>query len=442
VPADRPADQPAGGQLRSELGPTPRPSYRAVFAVPQLGRVVGSMQLARIAQSMLGIAIVLFALAEYDSPALAGVVTFASIVPGLLIAPIAGALLDRHGRVRLMALDYAVAFVSLILIGGLSLAGLLPVWLLVLIVIVTSLTSILSIVGLRTIFPLMVPSHLWERANAIDANGYVVATILGPPIAATLVVVLGAPVALVAIAIPFGLAAVALIGLREPRTTTVTSGRLLRDAWDGLRYAWDNRTIRGLGFSMSVVNLGWGMLTIAIPLIVLDVLHLPEIWVGIAFAASGVSGMISALIFGRRDTRGRELPMMVVPMLLLAPSIALLLPAAGLFGPLAPGLGLALVVIAMTLVGSLNGPIDIALFTVRQRRTDPAWMGRAFAVSMAFNFMGFPFGAAIAGALASDSLSAAIGLGVVACFAGGLLALWLVPATMPEAPWPEGSPAV
>ena len=36
---------------------------------------------------------------------------------GLLIAPIAGALLDRHGRVRLMIVDYVVALASLLLIG-------------------------------------------------------------------------------------------------------------------------------------------------------------------------------------------------------------------------------------------------------------------------------------------------------------------------------------
>ena len=102
--------------------------------------------------------------------------------------------------------------------------------------IVTSLTSILSIVGLRTIFPLMVPSHLWERVNAIDSNGYVVATILGPPIAAGLVAFAGAPEAMIAIAVPFGLAAVALVGLREPASSTVTTGRLLHDALDGLRY--------------------------------------------------------------------------------------------------------------------------------------------------------------------------------------------------------------
>ena len=421
--------------------PTPSPSYRAVFEVPQLGRVVASMQLARVAQSMFGVAIVLFALAEYDSPSLAGIVTFASILPGLLIAPIAGALLDRHGRVRLMAFDYAVAFVSLVLIGGLSLAGMLPVEVLVLIVIVTSLTSILSIVGLRTIIPLMVPSYLWERANAIDANGYVVATILGPPIAASLVAFLGAPEAMIAIAIPFGLAAAALTGLREPATTTVTSGRLLRDAVDGIRYAWSNQTIRGLGFSMTVLNLCWGAMTIIVPLIVLEVLGEGEAWVGIAFAASGVSGMISALVFGRRDTRGRELPMLAIPMLLSAPIVAMLLPASGAFGPIDPVVGLALVVVSMFLFGLANGPLDVALFTIRQRRTDPSWMGRAFAVSMAFNFIGYPFGALIAGVLATDSLPATLVVSVISCLVAGVLAFRLIPMSVPQPSWADPSPA-
>ena len=409
------------------------PSYRALLGVPRLGRVVASMGLARIGQSMVGVALVLFALSVYDSPALAGIVTFASVVPGLLIAPIAGALLDRHGRVRLMILDYVVALVSLALIGGLALAGLLPAPLLVLIVVVTSLTSILSIVGLRTIFPIMVPSHLWERVNAVDANGYVVATILGPPLAASLVAIFGAPAAIIAIAVPFGLAALVLVGLPEPETESASTGRLLADAWAGVRYAWANPTIRGLGFSLSVLNLGWGMMTIVIPLVVLRVLGYGEAVVGFVFAASGVSGMISAILFGRLDTRGREWRMLVIPMALMAPLVALLLPAAGVLGPIAPATGLALLIVMMFLFGLLNGSMDIALFTVRQRRTDPAWMGRAFAVSMAFNFMGFPIGAAIAGVLVTVSLAAAIWVGVVACLAAAAMAAVLVPVREPVA---------
>jgi MFS family permease len=402
-------------------------SYRALLGVPRLTRVVGSMGLARIGQSMVGVALVLFALAVYDSPSLAGIVTFASVVPGLLIAPIAGALLDRHGRVRLMILDYVVATVSLGLIGVLALAGLLPVQLLVLIVVITSLTSILSIVGLRTIFPIMVPSHLWERVNAVDSNGYVVATILGPPLAASLVAIVGAPGALIGIAIPFGLAALVLIGMPEPETESASTGRLLADAWAGVRYAWGNRTIRGLGFALSILNLGWGVMTIVLPLVVLRTLHYGDAVVGFVYAASGGSGMVSAFLFGRMDTRGREWPMLVIPIALMTPLVALLFPAAGLLGPIAPEAGLACLVAMMFLFGLLNGATDIALFTVRQRRTDPAWMGRAFAVSMAFNFMGFPVGAAIAGALVSVSMTATIWFGVVACAIAAIAAAVLVP---------------
>lgn len=409
----------------------PDPSYRALLDVPQLGRVVVSMGLARIGQSMVGVALVLFTLSVYDSPALAGIVTFVSVVPGLLLSPIAGALLDRHGRVRLVTLDYIVAMLSLALIGGLSLAGLLPAPLLVVIVALTSVTSILSVVGLRTLFPIMVPRRLWERINAVDANGYVVAATLGPPLSASLVAFLGAPVAVIVIAVPFGIAAVALIGLRDPVSQTASTGKLMTDAMDGLRYAWSNPTIRGLGVALSSLNLGWGVMTIVVPIIVLRGLGYGEAVVGFVWAAVGVSGIVSASLFGRLDTRGREWSMLVIPMALMAPAIALALPAAGAFGPVAPEVGLALLVAMMLGYGVLNGSVDIALFTVRQRRTDPAWMGRAFAVSMAFNYLGFPVGAAIAGILVTVSLPAAILVGVGAAVVAALAAAVLIPAREP-----------
>ena len=72
---------------------------------------------------MVGVAIVLFTLDAYDSPALAGLVTLAYILPGILVSPIAGALLDRHGRVRLIILDYIVAGSTLGIIAFLALLG-------------------------------------------------------------------------------------------------------------------------------------------------------------------------------------------------------------------------------------------------------------------------------------------------------------------------------
>lgn len=419
------------------ISPTER-SYRALFAVPSIRRILVTMQIARIAQAMVGVAIVLFTLLEYRSPQLAGIVTFASIAPGLAVSPIAGALLDRHGRVRLVILDYFVAMGALVVIGVLALADSLPPALLVAITAVASLTGILSVTGLRSLFPLIVPRHLWERASAVDSNGYVVASILGPPVAAALVGLVGGPVTLIAIGLSYGVAAIAMIGIPDPKTETTSTGRLLLDAWQGVLYAWRNRTIRGLGLSISVLNLYGGMQAIVIPLIVLERLALPESVVGLLFALSGLTGMASAFLFGRIDTRGREWTMLVVPMLLTAPAVALLLAAAA--PETAVPTAVAILALSLAVTGFLNGPMDIALFTVRMRRTDPAWMGRAFAVSMAFNFSGYPIGAALTGAFAGASMEGAIVVGVVASLAAAAVAATQIPRDEPEAAGESSAP--
>jgi MFS family permease len=404
-------------------------SYRALLGVPTLPRVLLSMQIARVAQSMVGVALVLFTLDRFGSPAFAGLVTFASIFPGLLISPIAGALLDRHGRIRLVLLDYLVALAAMAAIGVLALADTLPGWLLLVIAVIGSLTSILSHVGLRSLFPILVPEPLWERVNAVDSNGYVVATILGPPIAAILVAFLGGPIAMLAIGVAFGIAAAILVGVPDPKAPIETTGRVLADARAGVVYTWRNPTLRGLGFMITLSNLTHGMTTIVLPLVVIGRFGLSEAVVGIVFAVSGVAGMLSSFAFGRMDTRGREWPLLVWPQLAMVPVVGLLLVGAGAPLPV----GLALVAIEMALIGLLIGPMDIALFTVRQRRTDRAWMGRAFAVSMAFNYAGVPIGAALAGVLADRSIETAIVvLGIGGAVLATLAAFFLVPRSDPR----------
>lgn len=405
-----------------------RPSYRALLAVPSLTRILVGMTISRIAGSMLAIALVLFTLERFQSPALAGLVTFAGIMPGLLISPIAGALLDRHGRTRLIVLDYLVAAGSLLLIGVLAIADILTPAMLVGIAVISSLTQPLSIAGLRSLMPLIVPAPLWERANAADSNGYVIATLIGPPLAALLVQVWGGPQAIIAIGLLNAAAAVVMTGIPDPPVDTTSSGRLLLDAWQGVKYTWQNLTLRWLGISVSIFNLCSGMLTIVLPILIVAQLGFDPVVVGLAWAISGVAGMASALFFGRLDSRGRERSMLGWPMLVWGLAAALLILAA----MATQAVGLALIVLSMLAMGLVTGPFDIALFTVRQRRTDPAWMGRAFAVSMAINFSGYPIGAAIAGLLVGRSLELAIGFGVVAAVVAAVLAFGRIPQVTPE----------
>jgi len=377
------------------------------------------MQIARICQAMVSMTIVLFTLTTYGSTSLAGVAAFFSTFPGLIVSPIAGALLDRHGRTRLVVLDYLVALALLALIGVLALLGALPPWLIIVIAGAASLTAPLSATGLRSLFPLIVPSHLWERINAIDSTGYIIATIFGPPLAGILVSYWGGAVAFIVIGVGFGVAAAVIGRTPDPGVQTISQGHLLVDAWQGLLYTLRNPTLRGLGVSISVLNVVTGTFNIVVPLLVLERFHHDATVVGLVFAMQGLAGIVSAFFFGRIDSRNREWLMLVVPMLGHGVAAALLL-----LKPVLPVL-----VAVLILIGLLSGPLDIALFTVRQRRTDRRWTGRAFAVSMSFNALGIPIGAFIAGVIAEVSIEKAIALAAVTSFAAGVLAAVMIPAT-------------
>jgi MFS family permease len=397
---------------------TPAPSYRALFAVPAIGRVLLGMQIGRIAQSMIGIVMILFALQRYNDPSLAGLVAFASIFPGLLISPIAGALLDRHGRVRLIILDYLVVLVALVVTATLSLTGYLPAWLLVAIVAMASLTGPLSSAGLRSLFPLLVPEPLWERVNAVDSNGWVLATVVGAPIGAVVAQVIGFEVAMLGIAVAYAIAALVIFGSPDPRTEVASTGNLLRDAWLGLVYTWHNRTLRGLAISLSTGNLSGGVTEIVVPVLILKHLGMGQDVVGYVFGLAGLFGVASAFFSGRLKTAGQERRLILIPMAGFVFTTGILLWP----GSIVP------IAVSMALSGLLNGPLDIAMFTLRQRSTDPAWMGRAFTVSMNLNFSGFPIGAALAGVMVSIwPVEVAILFGVAANALAVVLGYLLIP---------------
>ena len=67
--------------------------------------------------------------------------------------------------------------------------------------------------------------------------------------------------------------------------------------------------------------------------------------------------------------------------------------------PVAASFGLVGLAIGLAGVGFFSGPIDVGLLSLRQRRTDPAKLGRVLAVSISLNSSGFPLGSALGGFL-------------------------------------------
>lgn len=395
----------------------PAPSYRRVFAVPGFTSLVAGSALARTGQQMAAVGLVLFVLGRGGSAGLAGLVVFLLLAPGLVISPIAGALLDRHGRVRLITFDYAFAALTIATIAALDAAGALPAALLCLIVALSSITTPLSNSGTRSLFPLLLPRDLWDRANAIDSGGYVVAMVIGPALVGGIVAAAGTRWAVAATAGVFALAAIVVRTAPEPKVAVARGRTLLGDAKAGIAYVLRSRSLRGLALCLFVTNIGSGMLIVGLPVLVLQRFGGGGGEVGLLFALQGIGGIAGAAIAGAMGSVDRERKHLAGGMLLGA--------AALLVVAVAPNASVA--ALGMLIVGASYGPVDIGLFGLRQRRTHVEWVGRVFAVSMALNFSGFPVGSALGGPVAGRSPGVAFGLAAAAAVLGAALAWFMIP---------------
>ena len=391
-------------------------SYRQLFSQPGFRYLAAATVFARTGGQLWQVALVLFVLQRFHSPVLAGFATFLAIVPGLIVSPIAGALLDRYGRLRLILVDLSVAALSLVLVAALSLANRLVPASLLLIVALSSLTSPLTISGTRTLFPLAVPRELWDRANGIDSGSMALATVLGPALAGFLVGWFGGEGAFLVTAGIFVAAGAVLLGVREPRLEPGTHEPLLRAAWQSLVYVVRHPTLRGVIFTLWTTNIPYGFLLVALPVLILREFHWGADGVGLLWSVAGVATVLSGLISGRINTEGRERPIIVGGLVLAALGCVcflLQMPAALLLG--------------MVFFGVAAGPIDIGLFALRQRRTDPRWFGRVFAVSMSLNFAGMPVGSALAGPVVERSIPVSLALAAAIAIAGCAVPLLAIP---------------
>jgi MFS family permease len=362
--------------------------------------------LLRLAGRMFALAIVLYALARAGSPVLAGWLAFATVAPGLVISPLAGALIDRVGSVWAITVDMAASagFVAaLIAVDRLGWAG-APV--LLVLVGLFSLTSPLTMAGVRALLPRLVPVPALARANALDTSIHGVADIAGPALAGVIVGFGGPLLAFAAIAATYATAALSVGRIRRPRGKFPHLGPLLAEAWGGVLRVVRHRTLRGLAVAYSLYEVCWGMLVVVVP--VYAARHfaggMGATVAGLLWAGLGLVGGFAALIAGHRSTAGHERRVMALGMLATAVAV----------WPLAAEFGLAGLALGLMLVGAAAGPIDVSALTLRQRRTDPAELGRVLSVSISLNIAGGPIGSALAGVLVGWSLSATFAVAAMA----------------------------
>lgn len=379
--------------------------------------------LSRLAGRIFSLAIVLYVLDRFGSPVLAGWVAFASMAPGLLISPLAGALLDRLGAAKAIVIDMAASALLLLALGLADVAGSVTEPLLLTLVTLYSLTSPLGTAGIRVLIPRLVPKDALDLANALDTSSYALINVAGPAVAGLLFGFAGSQTTLLAIVLLYAAAAVSLVPLirRTSNGHAASTGPLIGDAVAGVIYFVRHTSLRGLAISYALFQVSWGILVVAVPVVVMKELGTgarADTVVGGLWAAAGLAGGLGALFAGHLRTVDRERQFIAFGALATAVAIF----------PVSVSFGLVGLAIGLVLVGFVEGPVDVGVLSLRQRRTDPGWLGRVLAVSMSFNMSGLPLGSAIGGIVVVYSPSLAFAIAALASVLAALATYALVPA--------------
>jgi MFS family permease len=343
-----------------------------------------------------------------ESPLLLGLVSFASLAPGFVIAPFAGVLADRYDKRHIVIITQVVMMAQALLMGGLILTDHVTIgWILVLMTLLGIATGF--DIPARQSFLVDLVDDRADLPNAIALNSSIfnAARLVGPALAGFAIAAVGEGWVIVLNGASYVAVLGSLLLMRlAPPTLPPQTGPVLWRLAEGFRYALGFDPIRALLLLVATVSLAGVPFTVLLPVIATDVLDGGPRTLGVLMAAVGFGALAAALFLASRST-----------VLGLGRVIAA---AAALFG-----ISLVLLAFARSLIVALP-LLACAGFgmmaqmassnTVLQTVVDDDKRGRV----MSFYTMAFmgtaPFGSLILGAVADRfGATTAIALGGITC---------------------------
>ena len=331
----------------------------------------------------IGLAVIAYAAGGSTAVALA---VLARAVPGVVLGPLVGPLVDRGSRRRVMLL---ASLVSAAACAAAAAAG-------TDVLVVTVLVALVSVATMvfRAAHAALLPELVERPADLTSANGVTSAVeafgvFTGPALAGLLLAVQGPQLALGVSAGLLVMAALLLVGRGSGRESAArrTTGSV--STVRALLRLPAARLLLGLVLAQTVLS---GALLVLYPALSLDVLDAGEAGVGLLVSAFGLGGLIGSV--GLFALAGSSRLGALTSAALAVWSLPLLLLAA------LPELGLALALAMLALVGAANVLFDVTLVTLLQRAVPEHLLGRAFGAVETVVVVGLGAGAVIAPALA------------------------------------------
>ena len=237
------------------------------------------------------------------SGALLGLVAFCGQAPSSLIAPLAGALVDRWDRHRVIVVTQIAAALQSGVLAILAFSGHMQVWHLLVLGAVQAVINAFDMPARQSFLGQMIEDRA-DLPNAIALNSSMVnaARLVGPAFAATLV-------ALVA---RRGVRDRCALVRRRHRIAADDDGRreaarrahthVWQDMKVGFRYVYDAPLVRAVLMLLAVTSVLGGAYTTLLPMVATTTLGGGPHTLGILMGAAGCGALVGALYLASRST--------------------------------------------------------------------------------------------------------------------------------------------
>lgn len=359
------------------------------------------------------------------SSVLLGLVGFSSQIPVFLLAPIGGAIADRHNRHRIIISTQSSAMLLAFVLAILALTGHIQIWHIFVLSALLGVVNAFDIPARQAFVSDIVNREDLINAIALNSSMFNGARIIGPAVAGILVAWIGEGWCFFANGVSYVAVITGLVLMALPARARVKSPHsAFVEIMEGFRYVIHTGPVRGLMLLLGLVSLMGMPYAVLMPVVADNILHGGPGGLGILMGASGLGALAGALILASREGLsglGRWVAMSCAgfggSLILFSRSRSFWLSAA-----LLVPVGFSM----MLQMASSN--------TLIQSLTPDHLRGRVMSV-YSMMFMGMaPLGALLAGVLAERwGAPPTIALGGVACILGAIVFALRLPALRNEA---------
>jgi len=369
---------------------TGKPASMRTFYLVWFGQMI-----SLIGSSLTSFGLGIWVFQQTGSATQFGLIAVAAILPGIIISPLAGAIIDRHDRRRVMMLADLTAGLSTMAVALLLFTGNLEIWMIYITAAISSAASAFQGPAWAAAISQLVPKQRLERAAGLGSASQGIAMILGPALAGALIGIIGLSGIIALDFASFLFAVGTLLAVRFPAYQRSAAPHEERPSlWQDVRYGWQYLLKRPGLFAMVVffafINFTWALMDPLLTPMVLSFGQPAEL--GLIVSAMGVGIMVGSVLMATWGGFKRML-ITIYGFGLLQGLMMILM------GWRASIALLALANLAL-LIGSplINGSVQVLL----QKKVEQDVQGRVFAAGRMLAMIAIPVAYLLSGPLADN----------------------------------------